>query len=348
MQIPVENIYYLLCYAWDKLDEDKLVSVKTEGCTQILDLLSRVLASGCSHLFKRGFDRSYICFEEETRRLRGRILFAPTLQRNLLQRGEALCEMDDLSHDVLHNRILKSTLTRLLRCGALESAAHDRVARVCRRFPPVREIELSAEVFRRARLHRSSAFYDFLLRICEFIYENLLPGERPGTSRMRDFLRDEVKMRGVFENFVRNFYKRHLVSPDKCCGGEVIKWQFTPLSKTQVEWLPIMRTDISLEASGRKFVIDCKYTEPLPLGNRGARKFASGHLYQIHTYISQLPTGTVNANCISMLLYPVVGGDFKQADYRDDSNGHEFRIRTINLGQQWKGIEHDLLELVRQ
>ena len=52
--IPIENIYYLLCYAWDKLEEKDIVSVNKLDSKNILDLLSRVLINGMNYLIKRG------------------------------------------------------------------------------------------------------------------------------------------------------------------------------------------------------------------------------------------------------------------------------------------------------
>ena len=75
MEIPVQNIYFLLCYAWDKLEEQELVDVDPIGITELVDLLARVLINGTNHLIKRGFDRNYVAHDEWTGRLRGRIRF---------------------------------------------------------------------------------------------------------------------------------------------------------------------------------------------------------------------------------------------------------------------------------
>ena len=54
MKIPIQNIYYLLCYAWNKLDERDIVDVRGIDSTNILDLFARVLIGGLSRLFKQG------------------------------------------------------------------------------------------------------------------------------------------------------------------------------------------------------------------------------------------------------------------------------------------------------
>ena len=108
MNIPILNIYYMLCYAWDKLEEQHLVDIDPETSTSLVDLFARVLVNGVAHLLKRGLDRGYVRHEEEMRTLRGKIQLDPTLKRNLLIRGEAACAFDELSYDVLHNRILNA------------------------------------------------------------------------------------------------------------------------------------------------------------------------------------------------------------------------------------------------
>ena len=52
MEIPIQNIYFLLCYAWDKLEERDLVDVDPVGITGLVDLFSRVLITGTNHLYQ--------------------------------------------------------------------------------------------------------------------------------------------------------------------------------------------------------------------------------------------------------------------------------------------------------
>src|SRR5919107_686026 len=120
-QIPIQNIYYLLCYAWNKLEEGEVVGVSAINSTRLVDLFAKVLAGGTHHLIRRGFDRGYLAFAEETPRIRGKIDFSSSLKRNLLARGQARCEYEELDHNVLHNQILKTTLERLSLAEGLDT-----------------------------------------------------------------------------------------------------------------------------------------------------------------------------------------------------------------------------------
>ena len=66
LPIPIQNIYFLLCYAWDTLAEGSIVHVQQDECKSYVDLFARVLESGVTHLLKRGLDRGYITEEEDT------------------------------------------------------------------------------------------------------------------------------------------------------------------------------------------------------------------------------------------------------------------------------------------
>src|SRR5688572_7468052 len=115
MKIPIQNVYFLLCYAWNKLEERDLVDVDPIGVTELVDLFARVLITGTNHLLKRGFDRNYVDHEEWTPRLRGKVAFSAVVKIGGAAAAALPCEFDEMSHDVLHNQIVKATIRRLLR-----------------------------------------------------------------------------------------------------------------------------------------------------------------------------------------------------------------------------------------
>ena len=102
-----------------------------------------------------------------------------------------------------------------------------------------------------------------------------------------------------------------------------------------------MQTDISLEAEGRKIIIDCKYTAEATKMHHESQKLRSEHLFQLHAYLSNLPDQ--ESRCEGMLLYPEVDKPLA-AVYT--GNGRTISIRTINLHQPWTEIHNDLLRLV--
>jgi 5-methylcytosine-specific restriction enzyme subunit McrC len=256
-KIPIQNIYYLLCYAWNKLEERDIVDVSGIDATKILDLFAKVLIGGLSHLFKQGLDRAYVSYSEDTRCLKGKICFSPTVKQNLLIKAKAYCDFDEMSYDVVHNQILKASIRLLISEESLNQELKNQLIGLNRRLHEIKDIKLSSKIFSLVQLHRNNSFYDFLLKICHLVYDNLLVSEEPGKSKFRDFLQDERQMAYLFEEFVRNFYK---IEARKCkVSREDIVWWAKPLDEISGKFLPKMVTDISIERDNSKVVIDTKY-----------------------------------------------------------------------------------------
>jgi len=247
VNIPIQNIYYLLCYAWDKLPEKDVVAVDAIATTTLADLFAKVLINGTNHLLKRGFDRGYVSQHEWTGRLRGRIAFQETVRKNATVTGRLPCDFDELSYNVLHNRILKATMRRLIRTEGLAAECSEGLNRLGRLFSDIQDIDLTGRVFGQVQLHRNNQFYDFLLKVCELIYRNLLVSEKPGTSKFMDFVRDRRQMAVLFESFIRTFYRIHT---DFRVKREDINWRWLAADQVAAGLLPKMQTDISLTVKG--------------------------------------------------------------------------------------------------
>ncbi len=345
MRIPIQNIYYMLCYAWNKLEEKDIVDAHVEDCDDILDLLALVLENATTHLLKRGLDRNYLDHHEDRSTLRGKIGFAPSIRRNLLTHAMAHCHFDELHYDVLHNQLIKSTILQLVLCKRLDAGIRESLVALYRRLHGINEIVLSKKAFLSVRLHRNNYFYGFPLRICELIFENNLATEESGDSKFKDFLRDKEKMGKLFEEFVRNFYRRKQSQHQYHVHREDIHWNAVELKDGSLQALPKMQTDISLESSQRKLIIDTKYyVDALQTSQHGKEAIQSGHLYQLFSYLQNVKNSSSGRPCDGMLLYPKVDKDY---DFRYQIHGHQISVRTINLNQNWKLIERDLLGMIR-
>ena len=84
MEIPIQNIYFLLCYAWDKLEEKEVVDINTSGFNELIDLFAKVLINGSSYLLKRGLDRDYKLKEDFVSGVKGKMNVSNTLKSNAL------------------------------------------------------------------------------------------------------------------------------------------------------------------------------------------------------------------------------------------------------------------------
>lgn len=342
-EIPIQNIYYLLCYAWDNLEERDLVNVQTQDFKDLPNLFARVLVHGLKYLFKKGLDRNYVSDECEYHGIKGKLLLAASIKENTFVKGKAYCSFDEFSYDVLHNRILKATVQLLLKYRKLDPAIREELVTIKSRFRDVSDMHLRRSDFSKVILHRNNQYYKFLLNVSLVIFENLLFDEQEGAWVFRDFLRDEDKMARLFEKFILNFYRRELKGEYEV-GVEIIKWQAEAIGDSSLSYLPSMKTDISLTSADRKIIIDAKYYKEAMVTHFDTEKFRSAHSYQMYAYMSNaVQNSDTHRSIEGVLLYPTVEKSFVQMfkvkDYR-------LTFRTINLAGSWQEIDRTLRDIV--
>ena len=339
--IPIQNLYYLFLYAWNRFEEGQAVDVGAVDSPELYDLFAKVLAGGLKHLLRRGVDRGYVPVQEDLSRLRGRVNFRESMELILRRAPRLNCEFDELRRDIPANQILKATASRLaLVRGLDEGLAHD-LRVLAKSFYDVTDVRLSRQLFRQVHIHRNNAFYDFLIKVCELIFESTLPEGRGYGYRFTDILRDERKMARVFEDFVRNFLR--LEQSQFRVTGLHLNWDADGLDE-QVAMLPSMRTDIHLENATRRVIIDTKYYSEALRDWRGKKSVRSENLYQNFAYLKNAEAkGDEYKDCEGILLYPAVG---EKIAFEAVIQGHRVRVCTVKLDQDWRGVRGDLLGIV--
>lgn len=341
-RIPIKNIYYMLCYAWDRLKEKDSISVDNIEGNDLLDLFARVMISGLNYLVKRGLDRRYLCVNDDISFIRGKINFNDSIKTLQWIKCRMLCEYDDLSYNVLHNQIIKATIEQLINYKGLNDELKDGLLNSYKYFRYIDTIKLNKMTFRQVHMNRNNRYYDFLLKICETIYDNLLVDENTGQSKFKEFERDPKQMAYLFENFVRNFYRRELNGYK--VYRENISWDITEADNIFNEYLPQMQTDISMETDTRKIIIDTKFYKDAFTYHMDSKKLNSNNLYQLFAYLKNVEAkGGLNIKAEGILLYPLVD---QQIDYDYLVQGHKIMIRTVDLNQEWELIYRRLISIV--
>ncbi|PQJ36775.1 hypothetical protein BSZ35_00015 [Salinibacter sp. 10B] len=339
-QIPIENVYYLLCYAWGQMREGEIAETGASKQTELVDLFAKVLINGTERVLKQGLDRGYVTQSEDTSRPRGRIDFDTSLKRALLPRARVHCQYDTLSRDVLHNRILKSTLGDLAQVESIDEDLRRKLLTLQRRFGEVSDVPLRRSLFRRVQLHSNNAFYRFLLNICSLVERNLDLTEEGEGRQFRDFLRDKATMSTVFEDFVLNFYDREQEVYD--VSSPYISWD---VEGKPPDRLPRMETDVVLTSSDRTIVIDTKFYENPLVSNWEQKRYRSEHLYQLFSYLQNAETkGRRWKDAKGILLYAATDTDLDEKAF--EVRGHKMQAHSIDLDQKWWKIHDDLLTLV--
>jgi len=348
-RIPIANIYYLLCYAWDVLKETREeIFVGVTDITdnaRLQDLFARVLLTGTRAQIRRGLERGYQPRQDEIAGIRGRLLLSQTCRRNLQAHARAACEWDELEFDTLPNRILKTTLCELRASENLDPRLRDETQDLLRWFSTVQTItRLTPGHFSRVQLHGNNRAYAFLLNICELVHEQMLPEEHGQGRRFRDFERDALP--ALFEEFVRNFYRQELPH-----GWEVeahrFKWAWQDYNDDAQKYLPDMQTDVCLlnRDKQRAIILDTKfYANALATGQYGTMRLHAGNLYQLNTYLRQRSHEQDWKAAEGVLLYPKTDTEI---DASFTTDGHRIRALTIDLYQPWQSIAEKLKSIAQ-
>ena len=345
MKIPIANVYYLLCYAWKHVEQTDAVAVdELEGLENVHDLLGKVLAEGTFQLLRRGIDRGYVEVKDDLAGIRGKLAVSDMAKRALRARGRAACVFEEMSYDIPHNRILKSTLGVLLKLP-LDRRVRTEVRTAFQKLEGVSVIRVNRQAFRQVQLDRNRRVYRFLLSICALIHENLLVDEQTGSEQFRDFRDDYEKMWALFEDFVTEFYAREQNRYTVNRGGRGIPWA-DAWAPTEVDYsrIPRMTADVLLDCEDRRIILDTKYYKEALPGQYSTKKLHSSNLYQLLAYLrNRENAGPPGARHDGILLYPVVDQPIA-VDVRLE--GFRIQARGIDLGQPWEGVHEDMLEVL--
>ena len=339
MDIPIKNLYYLLSYAWNKLEYRNKMKLNEDDFNSLADLFARVFDNLLGILIKRGLDKNYIEKNEKIKGIKGKINFNKTIKSLSHLDRKFYCEFDEFSSDIISNQIIKATLKVLLR-SKVNKELKKSLKRKLVSLSEISDIELSNIHFRKTAIDKNNSYYQFIIQVCKLINDNTTLDEEIGNKVFKEFFGTDKQFAALFESFVLNFYKKHLSRKTyKVKGSEVINWD---MDEDRNELFPIMRTDITVEKSDKKTIIDTKFYKDIFSYNYEKPKFHSNNLYQIYAYIKNYKNEK-NKTVEGILLYPTTKQDI---DSNHTIGGHNFRLMTVNLNQEWRNIERDLISII--
>ena len=353
--VPLATLYYFLCYAWQRLPEPALLrQVEATSFGRPLGLLAQVLLQAVRRRLRAGLPQQFETHTAVLGVLRGRVALSVSVGRGLLTQGRAVCVFEELSADTALHRALAATLGSLAHAAALPAALRRELLQTQRqlldglnaaagRDTAAAATAPTAATFAalRRRLPPAAAEDLFLLNICELIAAVALPQPTAaGRRRFRDFRRDPVLMARLFEQFVRNFYRRE--QRHYRVFAETIAWQAVAIHLPDMALLPTMLTDTTLAAPDRKIILDTKFYAAALRPRYDRPRLIAPHLYQLYAYLQNQRPAPGQA-LEGVLLYP---GLAPAPPLAYTLGGHPVRVVTLNLNQPWAGIAADLLALV--
>lgn len=333
--IRIQNIYYMLAYAFQVLNEQGYRKLATEEFDNTAELCAAILSKGIGVQIKRGLGKEYIQKTEALSSLRGKIDISESIKTRTLMKRQMICSYDDFSVNAQMNRIIKTTVLLLLK-EDISKKRKKELRKLIVFFDEVETVDLHL-VNWNMQYNRNNQTYRMLITICYLVYKGLLQAQSDGSTKMMDFL-DEQRMCRLYEKFILEYYRKE--HQELTANASQIPWQ---LDDGMADMLPVMQTDIMLSKGNRTLIIDAKYYAHTTQKQYDKSTLHSGNLYQIFTYVKNKEAELRDKphEVSGMLLYARTDEDiYPEKEYR--MSGNRIGVRTLNLDGDFEMIKAQL------
>lgn len=330
--IPIKNLYYMLSYAFQLLNEQGYKNLATEEFKNAGDLCAAILIRGISYQLKRGLGREYISETDTISAIRGKIEITESIKNQSMIRSQMVCTYDEFSVDSPLNRIIKSTVMLLLKADISTQRKKD-LRKLMVYFADVSVIDVHS-INWSVNYNRNNQTYRLLITICHLVVKGLLQTNNDGSVKMMDFI-DEQRMCRLYEKFILEYYKKHYYPRIKASASQ-IDWALDDGIGTM---LPTMQSDIMLSCEGKTLIIDAKYYAHTTQVQYDVHTLHSNNLYQIFTYVKN--KATKGGEVSGMLLYAKTDEEiYPNNEYQ--MSGNKITVRTLDLNCDFEQIAAQL------
>lgn len=334
--IPIQNVYYMLSYAFQVLNEQGYKNIATEQFHNTAELMAAILEKGIALQLKRGLGKEYIPQMEALSSLRGKIDIAESIKTQSMMRKQLICTYDEFSVNSTMNRIIKSTVELLL-CSNISKQRKKSLRKLMVYFGEVDFIDLHT-VNWNVQYNRNNQTYRMLISICYLVVKGLLQTQSDGRKKLMDFL-DEQRMCRLYEKFILEYYRKEFKN-QIVANASQIPWQ---LDNEENAMLPVMQSDIMLQRGDRVLIIDAKYYEHSTQVQFDKHTLHSGNLYQIFTYVKnkEYELKDKDHKVSGMLLYAKTDEEIYPNNVYQMS-GNQITVSTLDLNKPFAEIAEQL------
>ena len=339
--IPVQNIYYMLSYAFQVLNEQGYKDIATEQFDNVAELCASILSKGITVQLKRGLGKEYIPQTEALSSLRGKIDITESIKTQSLLRKQLICTYDEFTVNSYLNRILKSTMELLLHAD-ISKARKKALRKLMIYFADVDVLDVHT-INWNIRYDRNNQSYRMLVSVCYLVIKGLLQTNTDGSTRLMDFI-DEQRMCRLYEKFILEYYRKQ--HPEITARASQIPWQ---LDDGFSDMLPVMQSDITLSKGNRTLIIDAKYYAHNTQVQYDVHTLHSGNLYQIFTYVKnkEVTYGDAPHEVSGMLLYAKTDEQI-QPNHVYHMSGNKISVRTLDLNCPFPQIREQLEQILSE
>ncbi len=334
--ICIKNIYYMLSYAFQVLNEQGYKQVATEEYENVAELCSEILIKGVTSQIKRGLGREYLSQTESLASIKGKINISFSVKEQSMLKKHLICSYDEFSVNSYMNRIIRTTMEVLIK-SSISKERKKQIRKLLIYFAEVEPLNIG-NIKWKQQYNRNNQTYQMLISVCYLIIKGLLQTTSDGNIKLMDFL-DEQRMCRLYEKFILEYYRKE--HSEVKVSASQIPWD---LDDGYSVMLPIMQSDIMLKSDDKILVIDAKYYSHTTQNQYNMNTLYSRNLYQIFTYVKNLDKDKTG-NVTGMLLYAKTDEKIlPNNDYK--MSGNPILVRTLDLNCDFVEIKKQLDEIV--
>ena len=139
--IPIQNIYYMLSYAFQTLQAENYKDLAAENFHNTAELCAAILDKGIGIQLKHGLRRDYVSKSESLSTLQGKLNISESIKTQTMLKKQMICTYDEFSTNIQFNQIIKSTVLLLLKANITNSRKKS-LRKLLLFFSDVNEIDL--------------------------------------------------------------------------------------------------------------------------------------------------------------------------------------------------------------
>jgi len=335
-KICIENVLRMYNYVNSKVKfgENEIALAKEQN---FLDILSHLFIKEVEAICRNRFRRFYRDAVDNLTILKGKILVAETIQRNLYS-PHIVCEYSEFTENIIENQVIKYAIYLQMKAYTRTQGKVDLYAKLRNLYTYFSNVtlryispdEISGIIYNRLNQGYREAHY-----LSKFFIEHLYIRHGVGETTFYSFM---INMNQLFENFVRSILRKYNTNY-RVKNENKMNLTLDHTDKNIIKIKP----DIILEQNNKtEYIIDCKYKRIKTIEEDkevDASKPYPSDVYQILTYM-------VAQKCTKgVLIYPKGEAEDTVIKVQVENETYTIKVKQIDL----TNLEEDrLIAFARQ
>lgn len=262
--LRIENAFLFLINTYRGLGNIKFDKIKLDEINTIEEVYLTCLCEAVNILNKRGLYKEYIRRENiELISPKGSIDINKSITSQSSSRGKLVCSYYELSDNVLHNQIVKSTLHNMIYGNNISKETILKIQKAMQSFNGIEEVDLKSININKIKYNNSNLRYKSILNICNTLIElNKL-------SKIVE-IKFEDKLYITFKNQLLAYYKKRY-SNDFNISTKLIRQNENENKLEQLVYK--QRRLVVIKTDKKALLIDCDMFDTYMSANEEEQKF---------------------------------------------------------------------------